>query len=122
MTTYQSFDSRPVHLSREVAATLTSLKKKLERSKKLGYDDLTWSYGAEMLHIINRSTIHDLTTGNFTSEDLLMFCETAKSYEEVRDAPVKKGIHLNLALIEGSDLANDILEVLKKHEGETTHE
>jgi hypothetical protein len=120
MTTFQS-SNQVVHLSREVAATLTSLKKKMERSKKLGYDDLVWSYGAEMLHIINRSTIHDLSTGNYTSDDLLMFCETAKSYEEVQEAPVKKGIHLNLALIEGSALANDILEVLKKHEGEITH-
>lgn len=114
MTTSQS--SKPVHLSREVAVTLTSLKRKRERCKKLGYDDLAWDYSAAMIHEVNRSTLQSLTSGNFSSDDLMMFCETAKSYEESQENTGKKGVHLELLLIEGSPLAGEIIEILKKHE------
>lgn len=117
MTTSRSF-SNPVHLSREATATLSSLKRKQERCKKLGYDDLAWDYSAEMIHAVNRSTLNSLTSGDFSSDDLLMFCETAKSYEESQENTGKKGVHLELLLIEGSPLAGEIIEILKKHEGE----
>jgi hypothetical protein len=116
--------SRPVHLSREATETLSSLKPKVDRCKRLGYDDLAWDYSAAMIHTVNRSTLHLLDSGTFTSDDLLMFCEVAESYEKSCGNIGKKGIHLNLALIEGSPLAGEIIEMLKKYmnEGEITHE
>jgi hypothetical protein len=113
MTTYQN--SKPVHLTRETTATLSALKPKQERCKKLGYDDLAWEYSAEMIHAVNRSTLNSLVSGNYSSDDLMMFCETAKSYEASQENVGKKGVHLELLLIEDSPLAGEIIEVLKKH-------
>lgn len=100
---------------------MSSLKRKAERCERLGYADLTWDYKAAMIHAVNRSTLDLLTSGDYSSDDLMMFCETAKSYEDAQKNTGKKGVHLELLLIEGSPLANDILAVLKKHEGDASH-
>jgi hypothetical protein len=99
---------------------MSSLKRRLERYQRRGYDDLVQQATMEMLEINNDSTLEALDTDDFSSDDILMFAEIP---EQAASSQHKK-VHLNLLLNANSKLAKDIEVVLKKHmkEGETTYE
>jgi hypothetical protein len=115
MTTSPS--SKEIHLSREAAMALSSLKQRLDRYKRRGYEDLAHQCTLEMLEIANISTLEALASNDFSSDDILMFAEIPERLA----SPQHKKVHLNLLLSVNSSLAGEIIEVLKKHmkEGET---
>lgn len=116
MTISPSFSS--IHLSREASMAMSSLKQRLERYKRRGYEDLAHQCTLEMLEIANDSTLDALASNDFSSDDILMFAEIPERLA----SPQHKKVHLNLLLNANSPLAGEIIEVLKKHmsEGETT--
>jgi hypothetical protein len=122
MTVSQS--SNVVHLPKEAALRIAALRHKAERCRQLGYKDLAWDYSARAMAVVNSSTLDTLTSGDFSSDDLLMFGEVVESYEEAQVNQNRTTIHLKLSLLEGSPLTAEIIEVLKKHmnEGEISHE
>jgi hypothetical protein len=97
---------------------LSSLKQRLDRYKRRGYDDLAHRATVEMLEIANDSTLEALASNNFSSDDVLMFAEIPEPLASLQH----KKVHLNLLMNANSPLAGEIIEVLKKHAGETPHE
>lgn len=93
---------------------MSSLKQKLEHYKRCGYDDLARRATLEMLEIANDSTLQSLETGDFSSDDTLMFAEIP----EPLASPQHKKIHLNLLFDANSAFAKEIEVVLKKHMNE----
>lgn len=90
---------------------MSSLKRRLERYQRRGYDDLARQATVEMLEIANDSTLQSLDTGDFSSDDILMFAEIP----EQAASPQHKKVHLNLLLNANSSLAREIEAVLKRH-------
>lgn len=108
----QSF--KPVHLTDEDAASVAALHASAEHAKQQGLHQIAWQDAMHACNIINRSTLQALTSGNFQSDEELMYCETPEDYAHASSG--NKGLHLSLLLIADSPLAREMVEVLKKHE------
>lgn len=110
--TSQSFKAS-LCLSEEDAASIAALQAWAQIGKRSGNRKQYWEGCARASHVVNCSTLRALETGSFSENELLMFCDIPRSFEEAN--PGNKTVHLDLLLISGSPLAREIIEVLRKH-------
>jgi hypothetical protein len=106
-----SQSSRDIFISEEDKAQILELRLRSTELKNAGQHHEAWQCSVQAMQVLNRSTVHTLASGDFTSDELLMYCETPRE----EPAPnVNKGVILELALIKDSPLAREILAVLNK--------
>jgi hypothetical protein len=114
--------SSKIHLPKTDVAYLGALRRAAQLLHAEGDHRRAWSYNTELCELINQGTLHALASGDFTSNDLLMFGEITSSYEQAQSNQDRKTIRLKLSLLEGSPLAREIEAVLKKHMKGQEHE
>lgn len=110
--------SSKIHLPKTDTAYLAALRRAAQLLHAEGDHRREWSYTTELCELINQGTLDALASGNFSSDELLMFGEITESYEQFQANTNRKTIRLKLSLLEGSSLTQDILNVLQKHMNE----
>lgn len=104
-------EEQGIELSPEDARRVVLLRKRVAELTADQYQE-AWECRCEVLRIVNQSTLQKLCSGNFQSDEVLMFTEIPT----LRPEPGQHtGVHLELLLIKDSPLTNEILELLKKH-------
>ena len=110
--------SSKIHLPKTDTAYLAALRRAAQLLHAEGDHRRAWSYTTELCELINQGTLQALSTGNFSSDELLMFGEITESYEQAQTNASRKTVRLKLSLLEGSPLAREIEAVLEKHMNE----
>lgn len=103
--------SKHVMLTKEDTEQVADLRLRAVMYRNAGQKYDAWKCDVQALHIINHSTLRSLLSGDFESDEYLVYSEMP---DHMPIPGENKGVHLDLLLIAGSPLALAIVDVLKK--------
>lgn len=113
LLTYRSHLMSNIHMTEENAASFAAFHTWARVLRKIGRLKEAWEQDTLALSLVNRSTLQALSSGAFESDEPLTFCELLDAYPG--PTPRQKGVHLTLLLVDGSPLAREVIEVLRRH-------